>query len=309
MTIGSANNIIIDGNICYADDVSGGTCTATPAAPSTDVLGLVADNYVEINHPVDNQGNNESNCSSTLGAGAVTCDLNSPYVDAVILALNHSFLVNNYTSGTSLGTLNMYGTIDQDWRGPVGTFSGSSVSSGYAKNYVYDPRLVFLSPPYYLNPGTSQWGFAAFTVEAGSCAARDGVAQQLGLHRLPVSRLLPRRRPGAGNLGARAAPRATRGRPAAPATVLVRGRGHRARPGTTRPGPLAPAWRRSLLRRALPGPPHPSGGVDGRVPRPAGGNRRPLRRTVRGTSFPCSAASTKLGSAARWSLARCSTWR
>jgi hypothetical protein len=174
MTIGAANNIVIDGNICYADDVSGGTCTATPAAPSTDVLGLVADNYVEINHPVDSHGNNLSNCSSTLGAGAVTCDLSNPYVDAVILALNHSFLVNNYTSGNPLGTLNMYGTIDQDWRGPVGTFSGGSVSTGYAKNYVYDPRLVYLSPPYYLNPGTSQWGFAAFTVAAGTCKLATG---------------------------------------------------------------------------------------------------------------------------------------
>ncbi len=52
MTIGSANNIVIDGNICYADDVSSGKCTTAPAAPSTDVLGLVADNYVEVNHPV-----------------------------------------------------------------------------------------------------------------------------------------------------------------------------------------------------------------------------------------------------------------
>ncbi len=174
MTIGSANNIVIDGTICYADDVSGGTCTATPAPPSTDVLGLVADNYVEINHPVDSRGNNVSNCSSTLGAGAVTCDLNNPYVDAVILALNHSFLVNNYSSGNPLGTLNMYGTIDQDWRGPVGTFNGGGIASGYAKNYQYDPRLVYLSPPYYLNPGTSQWGFAAFTVSAGACQLATG---------------------------------------------------------------------------------------------------------------------------------------
>ena len=30
MTIGSANNIVIDGNICYTDDVSGGTCTTVP---------------------------------------------------------------------------------------------------------------------------------------------------------------------------------------------------------------------------------------------------------------------------------------
>jgi hypothetical protein len=174
MTIGSANNIVIDGNICYTDNVVSGKCTTVPAAPSTDVLGLVADNYVEINHPVDNNGNNLSSCSSTLGAGAVNCDLSSPTIDAVILALTHSFLVNNYTSGSALGTLNMFGTIDENWRGPVGTFNGGGVASGYAKNYQYDPRLVYLSPPYYLNPGTSQWGFASFTVDAGVCQLATG---------------------------------------------------------------------------------------------------------------------------------------
>ncbi len=249
MTIGSANNIVIDGNICYWDDVSGGTCAGVPSAPSTDVLGLVADNYVEINHPVSG-GNNASTCSSTLGAGTPTCDLSNPYIDAVILALNHSFIVNNYNTGSTLGTLNIFGTIDQDWRGPVGTFygdpttltsalasgstytslrvaalpqaagagdtftigtgattqavtlsanaaggattlsvnsftanaayatgtqvNGTVIASGYAKNYVYDPRLVYLSPPYYLNPGTSQWGFSAFTVDAGQCVVATG---------------------------------------------------------------------------------------------------------------------------------------
>jgi hypothetical protein len=174
VTIGSANNIVIDGNICYASAVSGGTCAAAPAAPATDVLGLVANNYVEINHPVDNGGNNLSTCSSTLGAGAVNCDLQSPSIDAVILALNHSFLVNNYTSGSPLGTLNVKGTIDEDWRGPVGTFNSGGIASGYAKNYQYDHRLVYLSPPYYLNPGTSQWGFASFTVQAGQCKLATG---------------------------------------------------------------------------------------------------------------------------------------
>jgi hypothetical protein len=176
MTIGSENNIIIDGNICYADvPLSGGKCTALPAAPSTDILGLVADNYVEINHPVDSRGNNVSSCSATLGAGAVTCDLSNPYIDAVILALNHSFIVNNYTSGdNTLGKLNMFGTIDQNWRGPVGTFNGGGIASGYAKNYQYDPRLVYLSPPYYLSPGTAQWGFASFTVDAGQCELAPG---------------------------------------------------------------------------------------------------------------------------------------
>ncbi len=179
MTIGTDNNIIIDGNICYTDNVSGGTCTGTPAAPHTDVLGLVADNFVEINHPVVSNGhggfNNASTCSSTLGAGTPTCDLSNPYIDAVILSLTDSFLVNNYTSGSALGTLNIYGTVDEDWRGPVGTFNGGgTIQTGYNKNYVYDPRLVYLSPPYYLNPGTSQWGFASFTVAAGSCKLATG---------------------------------------------------------------------------------------------------------------------------------------
>ena len=178
MTLGSANNIVIDGNLCYADTMSSGKCTTTaPATPSTDVLGLVALNYVEINHPVDSHGNNESSCSPATSptSGSVSCDLSSPTIDAVILALNHSFLVNNYTSGSSLGTLNVFGTIDQDWRGPVGTFgSGGTISTGYAKSYQYDSRLVYLSPPYYLNPGTSQWGLASFTVAAGSCKTPSG---------------------------------------------------------------------------------------------------------------------------------------
>ena len=92
----------------------------------------------------------------------------------MILALNHSFLVNNYNTGSTLGTINLNGTIDQDWRGPVGTFNGGGIVSGYAKNYQYDQRLVYLSPPYYLNPGTSQWGFAAFTVAAGACKLATG---------------------------------------------------------------------------------------------------------------------------------------
>jgi hypothetical protein len=140
------------------------------------VLGLVALNYVEINHPVDSHGNDESSCSpsNSPSSGAVTCDLSNPIIDAVILALNHSFLVNNYNTGNSLGTITLNGTIDQNWRGPVGTSSGGTLVTGYSKNYQYDARLVYLSPPYYLEPGTSFWGLASFTVTAGSCKTPSG---------------------------------------------------------------------------------------------------------------------------------------
>jgi len=174
--VGSANNIIIDGNLCYADAESAGKCTTSaPASPSTNILGLVALNYVELNHPVSG-GSDVSSCSPSNSptSGAVTCDLSNPIVDAVILALNHSFLVNSYNTGNTLGSITLNGTIDENWRGPVGTSSGSSIVTGYAKAYQYDPRLIYLSPPYYLNPGTSQWGFASFTVVSGLCKLPAG---------------------------------------------------------------------------------------------------------------------------------------
>jgi hypothetical protein len=39
----------------------------------------------------------------------------------------------------------------------VGTFSGPSIYSGYAKGYVYDGRLKYLSPPHFLDPVKASW--------------------------------------------------------------------------------------------------------------------------------------------------------
>lgn len=169
LTIAAQNNVIIDGNICYSS-TSG--CTQAPASPATDVLGLVAYNYVEINHPVTVSNNQWVNLP-TCGAGEPAppaCDMSNPELDAVILALNHSFLVNAYNEGAPLGTLTISGTVDEDWRGPVGTSQSGTIVTGYAKNYQYDARLHYLSPPYYLSPGTSAWGLASINVLPGmSC--------------------------------------------------------------------------------------------------------------------------------------------
>jgi len=192
LTVGSSNNIVIDGNLCYTDDVSGGTCTTGPTSPSTNVLGLVANNFVELSHPMayttnfghENITGNAPTCPSGLGNGTPDCDLSDPIIDGVVLALNGSFLVNYWDQGSPLAAscptsssiancITLNGTIDQAWRGPVGTGS-PNVSTGYAKNYVWDPRLAYLSPPYYLNPGTSQWGFASFTDVSGGCKVPTG---------------------------------------------------------------------------------------------------------------------------------------
>ena len=50
----------------------------------------------------------------------------------------------------------MNGVIAQKFRGPVGT-GGASVSTGYTKNYSYDDRLQYRSPPYFLDPLEAEW--------------------------------------------------------------------------------------------------------------------------------------------------------
>jgi len=47
--------------------------------------------------------------------------------------------------------LRILGSIVQNRRGPVGTFSGSGIISGFSKRYRYDDRLADPSfrPPFY----------------------------------------------------------------------------------------------------------------------------------------------------------------
>jgi hypothetical protein len=177
LTIGAADNVVIDGDICYQSWTN--NCTTPPATPGTaDVLALVAYNFVELNHPMtSSHGNwvNDSLCTGTspsqyapFGAGTTpTCDLQNPIIDAAMLALNHQFDAHNFDQGSALGNISIEGAISEDWRGPVGTSGGGN--TGYVKQYTYDARLTYLSPPDYLNPGTSSWGLGAIAATLGGC--------------------------------------------------------------------------------------------------------------------------------------------
>jgi Tfp pilus assembly protein PilX len=143
LTIASEDDIDITGSIVYHAYPSG-----------NDVLGLVADNDVAVVHP----------------SGAdVNDDLT---IDAAIMSLRHSFYVQNWNTGgqgacngthpctiPGVHSLNINGVITQEFRGPVGTFNSSTgaLSTGYNKNYAYDTRLKYLSPPYFLSPTQSAW--------------------------------------------------------------------------------------------------------------------------------------------------------
>jgi hypothetical protein len=132
MTLGSEVDILVNGDL-RADREDG------------PVLGLIAQRFVRIMHDVNDS------CGSNNNA------LTNVTVEAAILALRDSFIVDNYGCGAPLGTLRVYGAIAQKFRGPVGTFSGSSRSTGYAKDYEYNDALRYRSPPYFLDPLQAAW--------------------------------------------------------------------------------------------------------------------------------------------------------
>ncbi|HET8757784.1 MAG TPA: hypothetical protein VFM58_17325 [Solirubrobacteraceae bacterium] len=132
MTLGSQGDILVDGDLKKSGDV---------------VLGLVAQRFVRVKHDVSNS------CGSNVGA------MYDVTIEAAILALSDSFIVDNYPCGNPLGNLTVSGAIAQKFRGPVGTFSTYSLTRthGYAKDYKYDDRLRYRSPPYFLDPVVAAW--------------------------------------------------------------------------------------------------------------------------------------------------------
>jgi len=119
------------------------------------LLGLVANNFVRVYHPVTNPGS--SSCQNTAGA------LADPEIHAAILALNHSFVVDNWFCGSPLGELTVLGAIAQRYRGPVGTGGGGGASTGYLKAYNYNDRLKYREPPFFLDPVQASWRVARQT--------------------------------------------------------------------------------------------------------------------------------------------------
>jgi hypothetical protein len=165
MTLAAANNIIITGAI---------TTTTTSGLPSGNaVLGLIANKFVRVQHEVPSRPATFGSCPS----GNDIIDLKNLTIDAAILALNDSFIVDNFdcdmpqSTTPALGTLTVNGSIVQKFRGAVGT--GGTYATGYQKNYNYDSRLAYLAPPYLFDLLSAAWKPARETlcVPNGTSAA------------------------------------------------------------------------------------------------------------------------------------------
>jgi hypothetical protein len=140
LTITAEKDIVVDGDITNTSNA---------------ILGLIANNFVRVNHPVINRvgrwngGGYSWDCDNDPAAPAPN------RIDAAILALNYSFIVDNWYCGNALGNLTVNGAIAQKYRGIVGTFGGSN--TGYKKDYNYDDRLRFRQPPNFLDPVQTAW--------------------------------------------------------------------------------------------------------------------------------------------------------
>jgi hypothetical protein len=109
-----------------------------------DVLGLVGQNGVLVHNPMS----------------ALSVPLNlagNREIDAAIVSVAHTFQVQNFDRGPARGTLTVFGSIAQKFRGPVATSANGVIITGYAKNYAYDPLLVAVTPPKFLEPSATSF--------------------------------------------------------------------------------------------------------------------------------------------------------
>lgn len=132
LTIAAEGDIVVEGDLTHGSGTQG-------------LLGLIANNFIRVKHE----------------CGGSNFKLENLKIEAALLAIKHSFIVDNYDCGGELGTLNVKGAISQKFRGPVGTTGGT----GYLKNYEYDDRLRYMEPPNFLNPVEPSWHIQRETLD------------------------------------------------------------------------------------------------------------------------------------------------
>jgi hypothetical protein len=144
LTIVSDHDIIVMANTAglsspglTTDSDSSGNLTGNAT------LGLVAGDFVRVMH------------SANQTPAAVT-------IDAAVLTLQHSFVVDNYDTGSASPQpyLTVHGALAQRYRGTVGTVG----ATGYLKDYNYDDRLHVLLPPYLFSLSTAGWDVSRETL-------------------------------------------------------------------------------------------------------------------------------------------------
>ena len=126
VTVSSEDNIVITNHIRYQEYNAGPPVNATDYSNMLGILAWGGD--------------------VRIGAAAP----NNVDVHGIVMAPHGVFTVDNYDRGSARGTATLLGGVITDFYGPFGTFSGSTMVSGYGRNFVYDDRvLAGNTPPYF----------------------------------------------------------------------------------------------------------------------------------------------------------------
>ena len=173
LTIGASNDVIIAGSLETTSTSSGCPGGESNCPTGAAVLGLIANNNVRVFHPLGSSRNTTNEWEQACQAGQTqqytdpntngTGSLINPIIDAAVLAVNDSFIIDDYDCGaqsdsggvTQLGQLTLNGAIGANFRGRVG--EQNPQVAGYVKNYWYDQRLGSIQPPHFLNPVDASW--------------------------------------------------------------------------------------------------------------------------------------------------------
>lgn len=159
LTIAAQNDVIINENV-YPTSVAG-KLGSEPTGNA--MLGLIANNFVRVYHPLTGTRPKEfykcgSATNDTVSTAEIPKDIEEPFVYAAILALKHSFIVDNFDCGKPLKALNVYGAVAGEFtNGMTGVFSGTTAKTGYPYSLKYDNRLQAEEPPHFLNPIQAAW--------------------------------------------------------------------------------------------------------------------------------------------------------
>lgn len=187
MTVAAQNYVYVTGDLTYVN---------SGASANPNLLGLVGQKAVWVYNPVaasmctdyttsywssrgySSWGTQCVPMNWTTGARAAK----NVEIDAAVASNNGTFTVQNYDQGRyassnntaairtyGQGTLTVFGSIAQKYRGPVATTAGT----GFSKAYSYDNRLLTTAPPKFLQPVATTYG-ATTQVEVSAAFSADG---------------------------------------------------------------------------------------------------------------------------------------
>jgi hypothetical protein len=144
-------------NTGFSQQFSGGSWVRTNVTGAgDDMLGLVATGRIRILHfnwSSQDESENYNWGGSSSSNRIDVANRSNITIHAALYAKDISYGFEAPKVGNDKGSITLFGSISQKYRGTVGTTG----DTGYTKNYSHDPRMLYTSPPHYIEPSNTGW--------------------------------------------------------------------------------------------------------------------------------------------------------